>query len=91
MLLPRLGHAPLRHAAKCRKFLGTSSSYKEPLIGEGVLPNTSKGEHDAEYNYASLSLTDPVRVNSGMTNIIRAAVQRLIDEVDKWQAGQAPR
>jgi hypothetical protein len=56
-----------------------------------VLPNTSKGEHDVEYNHASLTLTDPVRVNSEMTNIIRAAVQRLIDEVDKWQAGQARR
>ena len=55
------------------------------------MPNTSKGEHDVEYNHANLSLTDTVRLNSEMTNNIRAAVQRLVDEVDKWQAGQARR
>jgi hypothetical protein len=43
---------------------------------------------DVEYNHARLFLTDRGRLNSEMPNIIRAAVKRFVDEVDKCRAGK---
>ena len=41
-----------------------------------------------EYNHASLFLNERGRLDPEMLNIIWAAVQRFVDEVDKCQAGQ---
>jgi hypothetical protein len=39
-----------------------------------------------EYNRANLFLNDRGRLTSDMPEIIRAVVQRFVDEVNKWQA-----